>query len=421
MRSLLILSFKSLMSRKLSTFLTVLSIALSVTLLLGIERIRTGTKHSFESTVSGVDLIVGARSGQINLLLYSVFRIGNATNNVPFSVFQEFSNHPAVEWQIPISLGDSHKGFPVIGTTPDYFKYYRYSGGRALDFAQGGEFSRLFDVVLGSEVARLLKYDMKTALTLSHGTGAVSFQDHDSKKFRVVGILKPTGTPVDRSLHISLKAMTALHLDWENGAPPLPGEELSNDQINEEALDPADITAFLVRLKTRIAVFNMQREINDYSKYPMMAILPGVALRDFWQNISTIERVLFVVSGLVLVVSVLGMLIALLSSLNEKRREMAILRSVGAHKSFVFMMLVSEALILTGLGIIMGLTLLYVLLFASQILLKQKLGLSVGLFTPSWVEIIYLSLIIGLSLVASLIPAAMNYRRSLVDGLVVKS
>ena len=266
MLEVLRLSKKSLFNRKVTTGLTVFTIALSMVLLLGVERIRNGTKESFENTVSQVDLIIGARSGPINLLLYSVFRIGDATNNVSFESYKKFSEHQDVQWSIPISLGDSHKGYRVVGTNENYFKHYRFAGSQELTFASGKMFSGLFDVVLGADAARNLDYNVGDEITLSHGTSQAAFQDHKDRPFVVVGILEKTGTPVDSSVHVSLEAIEALHIDWKGGAPPRPGEETSQHELLKMNLTPHTVTAFFVRLKSKIGIFRLQREVNEFEE-----------------------------------------------------------------------------------------------------------------------------------------------------------
>ena len=136
--------------------MTIIAIAVSVTLLLGVERIRAEARNSFANTISGTDLVVGARGGSIQLLLYSVFRIGNATNNISWGSYREFADLPNVAWTIPFSLGDLHRGYRVLGTTPDYFKYYRYGEKRNLRFSNGDVFDDVFDAVLGADVAEKL-------------------------------------------------------------------------------------------------------------------------------------------------------------------------------------------------------------------------------------------------------------------------
>ena len=124
---LITLALKSLRNRKFTALLTIISIALSVALLLGVERVRNDAKLTFTNTISGTDLIVGARSGSVQLLLYSVFRIGNPTNNISWESYQDISSNPLTKWSVPISLGDSHRGFRVMGTVKDYFTHFRYA------------------------------------------------------------------------------------------------------------------------------------------------------------------------------------------------------------------------------------------------------------------------------------------------------
>lgn len=201
------LALASLANRRFTALLTIFAIALSACLLLAVERVRTEAKASFASTISGTDLIVGARSGSVNLLLYSVFRIGNATNNIRWDSYRHFAENPRVKWAIPISLGDSHRGYRVMGTDAGYFEHYRYGRGQELQLAEGRAFGQdLFDVVLGAEVAEALHYRLGEKIVLAHGVSTVSLVKHDDKPFTVVGILQRTGTPVDRTLHISSPA-----------------------------------------------------------------------------------------------------------------------------------------------------------------------------------------------------------------------
>ena len=209
---------KSLWNRKGTALLTIFSISISVTLLLGVENIRQGVRTSFSSAVSGTDIIVGARGGSLQLLLYSIFRIGNSPNNLSWESYNELRNNKRVKWTIPISLGDSHRGFRVVGTNQDYFKFFRYGSKKKLEFSKGKPFSKVFDAVIGSEIAIKFNYKLNEKIIIAHGTGKKSFLNHDDKPFKIVGILKPTGTPVDQSLHVSLEGITAMHVDWESGS-----------------------------------------------------------------------------------------------------------------------------------------------------------------------------------------------------------
>ena len=413
------LAWKSLLNRRFAALLTVISIALSVSLLVGVERLRTEARDSFANTLSGTDLIVGARSGPVQLLLYAVFRIGDATNNISWKSYQDIAEHPRVSWTVPISLGDSHHGFRVLGTTQAYFDHYRYGRNRPLEIADGTAFSDLYDAVLGAEVAAKLGYEVGDSIIVAHGASDVSFARHDDKPFRVTGILERTGTPVDRTVHVSLEAIEAIHIDWQSGAP-IPGMSISAEQARGMDLTPKQITAVLVGLNSKIATFQFQRFVNDYPQEPLSAILPGVALSQLWSLIGIAENALLIVSAFVVVVGLFGMLTALLTSLNERRREMAILRSVGARPGHVFGLIMGEAMFLTLIGTLLGMTLLYLLLFIAQPIIDSRFGIFIEIGGLSPYEWILIGAVVGAGFVVGSIPGYRAYKLSLADGLSVR-
>ena len=414
------LFIRSLLNRRGTALLTIFSFSIRLTLLLGVENIRQGVRTSFSSAVSGTDIIVGARGGSLQLLLYSIFRIGNAPNNLSWESYNEFINNKRVKWTIPISLGDSHRGFRVLGTNQDYFKYFRYGSKKKLEFSKGKSFSEIFDAVIGSEVAINLNYQLNEDIIIAHGTGNKSFLNHDNRPFKVAGILRPTGTPVDQTVHVSLEGITAMHIDWESGAPPMEGEGLLLDDIIKLDLKPEEITSFLIGLKSKIHAFGLQREINSYKEEPLSAIMPGVALQELWNILRTAETGLRVISWFVLFAGLLGMITALLSGLNERRREMAILRSVGAGPSTISFLLIFEAMVLTFTGILFGLFFLYITLFVSQPLLEANFGLFIPINSISFKELILLGGILLTGMLMGVIPAFKAYRQSLVDGMTIR-
>jgi putative ABC transport system permease protein len=409
-----------LRNRWITALLTVLAIAVSITLLLGVEKVRTGARQSFADTISGTDLIVGARSGSLNLLLYSVFRIGNATNNVTWETYQDIAARPEIAWIVPLSLGDSHHGFRVLGTTLDYFEHYRYRRTRGLTFAAGAPFSDLFDAVIGADVAAALGYKVGDPIIVAHGVGTVSFIEHDDKPFRVSGILAKTGTPVDRTVHVSLEAIEAIHVDWQSGAR-IPGQSVSVEEVRRMHLQPKAITAAMIGLKSKLATFRLQRAINEYRAEPLSAILPGAALQELWGLVGTAETALKVVSAMVVATALLGMVTMILTTLNERRREMAILRSVGARPRTILGLLMAEAGILTAAGIGLGIVLLYAALLILQPYVDRTYGLHLPVDPPKLAELETLGLIIVAGCVAGLLPALRAYRLSLADGMTVRT
>ncbi len=411
------LSLLSLWSRRFTVALTILAIALSVALFVGVEKLRQGARASFADTISDTDLIIGARSGGVQLLLYSVFRIGNATNGMSWESYQDIVAQPQVNWAVPISLGDSHRQFRVMGTTPAYFERYKYRGGTSLAFGTGVVMDDLFDAVIGADVAEALGYAVGDAIVVAHGLA--SFSQHSNTPFRISGILEKTGTPVDRTVIVSLEAIEAIHVDWQSGAPK-PGEPTSETVLREMDLTPKAITAAMVGVDSRLQIFTLQRAINEYAREPLSAIVPGVALQELWSIVGIAETALSVVSGMVVVAALLGMAAMLLAGLNERRREMAILRSVGAGPSVIVAILMSEAVLIALCGAVLGMVMLNVGLVLVQPLLDASFGIFVPVSFPGRVEFLLAGLVVLGAVVVSVLPAIRAYKMSLSDGMMVK-
>ncbi len=415
---LLRIVLKSAWHRRTSLILTVLSIAISVSLLLGVDKIRKETKNSFINTISQTDLIVGARSGPTNLLLYSVFRIGNATNNVSWESYEEIRAFDEVAWSIPISLGDSHHGYRVMGTNTDYFQHYQYGQEQYLSFIQGQAFVDVYDTVIGADVARSLDYRVGDEIIIAHGLVSTEFSEHDDKPFVVVGILEKTGTPVDRTVHISLEGIEAIHVDWQGGGrSPL---QLSAEQSRKMDLQPKTISAFMIGLHNRIDTFRLQRKITEYDEEPMLAIIPGATLAELWQTISVFEQVLLVISGFVLIAGLMGMLTTLLSTLNERRREMAVLRAIGAHPYHIILLFMLETLFIVLAGCLVGVSALYLLLYLTRPFLIQTYGINIAITPPDTQQWLLFVVVLFLGVLVSLVPGIIAYKRSLQDGLTIK-
>ena len=488
------LALKSLRNRAFSTWLTISSIALSVALLIGVENVRGGMRESFSNTISQTDLIVGVKGGTIQLLLYSVFGLGSPTSNLSWESYREWAEHPAVDWTIPYSLGDSHRGYRVIGTNEDFYRHYRYRGGQEIELAEGEAPSELLDVTLGADVANELNYGLGDRIAITHGIGEVGFITHDHMPFTVTGILEKTFTPVDRAIYVTLEGMEAIHLeegedghDHDHGEAAADGDDHAHDEEEDNAHDHAEedghdhdedahdhadegrdhdddlahddedaghdaatdhdhadedagqdghdhaegltrenvavtqITSFFVGTTDRRDVLRLQREINDYEEAPMMAVIPGVALNEMWEGIGYAETGLRVVTIFVVLVGLLGMLVSLYTSLNERRREMAILRAVGAGPRRIVALLVIESVCLAAAGALAGLVLVYGLLTAGQPILEAQTGLFLPIRPPGSLEWTFLGAVVAAGFLMGFVPALKAYRTALHDGLAVRA
>jgi len=426
MNSLLSIARKSAWNRRSTLAWVVVSLALATALLWTLERLRHDIRSSFSQSVSGVDLIVGARSSPVQLMLFSVFHIGSVPQSMSMDSVHKLAQHRSVSWAVPLSLGDSHRGFPVLGTTVAYFQHFAYGDKQPLVLQRGGVFADtldgLYEAVIGAEVARQMGYELGQSITLGHGLHdghgheGEEVDEHADKPFKVVGILAPTGTPVDRTVHVSLQALEALHLGWVAGTR-MPGGQIPADQARKFNLQPEEVTAALVGLKSRAAVFNVQRWVNTDEEEALMGVMPGVALDELWSVLGLGENALLAISALVALVSVVSLVAVVLAGLNERRRELAVLRAVGAAPRHVLLLLTLEGLWVTSFGILLGVLGAHAGMALATPWLQQSLGIRLQLATPLPTQLALSGAILLAGLLASLGPAWRAYRLSLADGL----
>jgi putative ABC transport system permease protein len=416
-KNILTLTIKSMLNRKVTSALTIFSVSCSIAILLTVRKMKEAARGSFESTISDVDLILGARSSDINLMLYSVFRIGNATNNITWQSYLDVAARPEIAWIIPFQLGDSHRGFRVLGTDRTYFEHFKFGKGQALQFSEGRPFAAINEVVIGSEVSKKLDYKVGSEIFLSHGIGDASFQEHKEIEFVIVGVFKPTGTPVDRTVHTSLEAIEAIHKGWENGAPPV--EAIKTDLAERFAI--SQVTSAMIGLKEKTAVFKVQRFINEYPEEALQGAMPGVAFMQLWNIVGVIETAFTIVSYLVLISGLIGMVTALLTSLSERRREMAILRALGARPIDILLLLLGETTALVSLSALLASIFLLSSMYLITPWLGSEFGLHLELITVSMNDAIILLFVVASGMVAGMIPAISAYRNSLSDGLTIRT
>ena len=411
------LTLSSLYARLLTVSMTVFAISLSLMLYLSVEKLRSSAYTSFTNTISQTDLIVGSRTSSIQLLLYSVFRVGNATNNITWESYEDIIDRDEIAWSVPISLGDSHKGFRVMGTNLEFFERYKYRSGQSLEIEEGNYFNDLYDVVLGYGVAEKLGYNLDVPLIVSHGLQ--SFTDHDDQPFKVSGILAKTGTPVDNTVIVSLEAIEAIHVDWSSGTK-IQGQETPVAQIRKMDLSPKNITAVLIGVNSKLQVFQLQRWINEYPEEALSSILPGVALQELWRIVGIVENLLLGISIVVIFTTLIGMTAIVFSGLNERRREMAIWRAMGAPPSIIIGLLMIEAFIIALLSAIVSAILLFALLYLLQPWIDNNYGILVNIEMLSLEDIFIFMYFILAAMLVSLVPAIRAYWFSINDGMTIK-
>ncbi len=454
------LALKSLLARKNSVLLTMLALCISFSLLLSVEQIRAQAKASFTRTISGVDLIVGPRTGNLNLLLSAVYHRGAVSSNITLATNTQIAQNKQVEWTIPISLGDTHAGFTVLGTNNAYFEYFQYGYNEPLRFEQGRTFAAANEAVLGANVAASLQYQLLDGIVLAHGLGKVSFKQHADFPLKIVGILAATGTPVDDTVFVPLQGLELAHTHSSTATSkqvksaftkPLSHTNLDaqhrderhthhenvhhpEQQPQHETSHFADLTpdarfpltplppttpisAIYVGLTSPIAILSMQQRLNQNADTPLTAILPGVTLNELWQLVSFVERLLYTIAWLIVVTTTIGLTTMLLASMRERKREIAILRMIGASPLQVFLLIQLESICITILSLLGASVFVLITLHLAADWLSATLGLYLkpDIFN---IEIAYLYLgMMVLTCICSLLPAIKAYRTALTNGL----
>jgi len=423
------LALASAWSRRLALLIVVFSVSISVALILSVVQLRSDARASFSEAVSGVDLIVGPRGSPTELLMYTVFQLGRATRNLPASVEQQLSGLAGVEWVVPLQLGDSYRDFPVWGSRPALFERLRVRG-QPIGFAQGRSFAdprasgigSVFELVLGAELASRFDHRLDDSIVLTHGAGGPLAQNHEQTPFRVVGILAPTGGPIDRAAIVSVESFEALHLGWGLGEFQglggrfAPANPLAQIQSVAD-LAPREITSLLVGLESRGQVFGVRRAVESLTSASLMAVLPGVALDDLWRVLAVGENSLLLVGGLVALASVLSISAVLLVSISSRRREFAVLRAVGARPRGLLLMLFLEAALVSALGLLLGLLGQQLLIWASQDWMRTLMGIRLQPMSIPLEGWLALGGVMVMASLASLLPAVRAYHTSLQDGL----
>lgn len=416
MRHLIRLAIGSALNRKTTLLLTLMSVTLACTLLISVERISRSAYQSFTQSGSGTDLIVGSRGSPQQLVLSTLFHWGDQSTPIRWESVVAIRAMPEIAWSIPLSIGDSHRGFPVLATHVDFFRHFQGRSGTPLSFTQGGPFSGLFDAVIGSELAHQLNYQPGTEIELTHGTGTLTGPEHHDKPFTIRGVLAPTGTAIDRTILISLEAMEAIHLDWQAGMP-MNGISIPPSQMTQLDLTPTSVNALLIGLHQRTQIFTVQRRINEYSPEPLQAVLPGIVLEQFWESLSTTENIFRILGWLIWGLVLTGLASTLLAGLGERRRELAILRVLGATPSHIRWLIGLETTLLSACGVFFSLLLTSLFSWGLAPWLANRWGIILSSPLPDAREIWLLLSIILSSLLASLWPAHTASSLTLADGL----
>ena len=410
---MLSLLLKSMRSRLIPTSLVTISLMASMVLLLSIERIQQGAEEGFNQSISGVDAIIGPRSSSIELVLYTVFHLGRPTNNITTKTVNDVKLRGDISWLVPIALGDSHKGFRVVATEPNYFEHIKYANGQPLVFSKGVAFAELSEAVLGSDVAEKLSYRVGSKIQITHGSVESIGSKHDDFSFVVTGILNKTGTPIDRAIFLDLKGYELLHLGWKSGKKIFNLDDINLSSLPEDALIPKTVTAAFIGLKSKLTLFNFSKNIREYPKEAISAVIPGIALSELWSIVGLVDKGFQLLSWIIIAISLIAMVTLIIASLDNRKQEMTIYRANGASPKFLAMMVLCESLVIGLTAIVGAIILVTIVTYFATAQLNLALGISPSFEWISMGEITVFSFILLAGALSSLIPAVMVFRKNL--------
>ena len=410
---MLSLLLKSMRSRLIPTSLVTISLMASMVLLLSIERIQQGAEEGFNQSISGVDAIIGPRSSSIELVLYTVFHLGRPTNNITTKTVNDVKIRGDISWLVPIALGDSHKGFRVVATEPNYFEHIKYANSQPLVFSKGFAFAELSEAVLGSDVAEKLSYTVGSEIQITHGSVESIGSKHDDFSFMVAGILNKTGTPIDQAIFLDLKGYELLHLGWKSGKKIFNLDDIDLSSLPDDALIPKTVTAAFIGLKSKLTLFNFSKNIREYPKEAISAVIPGIALSELWSIVGLVDKGFQLLSWIIIAISLIAMVTLIIASLDNRKQEMTIYRANGASPKFLAMMVLCESIVIGLTAIVGAIILVTIVTYFATAQLNLALGISPSFKWISMDEIKVFSLILLAGALSSLIPASMVFRKNL--------
>ncbi|MFP4502649.1 MAG: ABC transporter permease [Candidatus Hydrogenedentota bacterium] len=435
------IAWSYLWNRKLTTILTIVSVALGVALITAVLTLRDETRRRFEEEGQTFDMVVGAKGSALQLVLCAVYFMDRPPGNISTDIYHQIAEDPMVRAAFPIAIGDSFQGFPIVGTTPEYLAHERLNVrddtfSRVLAFAEGEPFDEPMEIVIGAHVARATGVEVGDQVVGTHGfielsestREAVGFHSHEHQPYTVVGILEPSNSPNDRALFTNIQSVWDVHAD-PSKFPEWHGTE--EEEAHQDAHDHGhaghahdththsagdEVTAVLVQLDSPADRFVFKDMVNR--KYNAAADIPIQVIEKLYdQLLSTAKLVLLAVGYLVVVVSALSILIGLYLSIMQRRRDMAIMRALGASAYEIFGAVLIEAFWVTLLGIGLGWILGGAVTFGLSAYLAAKFGMTLNAFIIGRETVNAFAVILGVGILAGLLPAWQAYRSDVARDL----
>jgi putative ABC transport system permease protein len=400
--AILLIVYRSLRQHAFSTLVTAANLALAGGLLMTVWMVKAEAQKSFLQTTTAFDAVLGARGSKLQLVLNSIFHLEASPGNLAWQDYEFIRRNPAVQVAIPIAVGDNLRGYRIVGTIPQMFTDVEYAPGTHYDVAPGG---RIFsgdarEAVVGNFAASRLGLSVGDTFHPFHGLDYDPSAQH-AEVYTVVGILRPTNTPLDRVILIPIKGVQTM-----SGHDPRAA---------------ADISAVLIKLRSGTAGFMLDMMINKQGNRLTFAYPVGSILADLFSKIGWFDRVLALVAALVAVVAAASVLASLYNSMNARRRDIAILRALGAGRRLVFGAVVAESACIGVLGAAGGVAVYAALFLGVAGVIRAQTGVVLSLAQMHPVLIVAPAALVALCAVGGLIPALKAYRTPVAENLAPQS
>ena len=408
--------YRNLRQRSLSSLLTIFSIMLGTGLVVAILILRQESEQAFNQTATGYELIVGPKGSSLQLTLSTVYNIGSPIQNMPLKTYELLKNDKRVKLAIPYVLGDNYKNYRIAGTVPEIFSAFEYKKGSKYKLQSGEIFKEDFEAVIGSDAAEMTGLKTGDFFTGSHGIESYEgSEEHGENKFRISGILEKTFTPSDKVIFVSMNSVWKIHNHESEEAQKHSGSEIDSAEADKNKT----ITSVFVSLRNPVYFDLLRRQINDnkFEGINAQAILPVFEIKQLFDIIGNINSILLVIAYLVIFTAAISILVSIYNSMNERRRDIAIMRSLGAGRLKIMKIILLEGLIISFTGGILGIIAGHTVVFAMKSRISKLAGIEITGLVYSKGEIYLLAGTVLLGAFASLIPAVKAYRSDAAKNL----
>ncbi len=399
------LSYKNVIARPLNSFLSFLLLGFGVSIVVLILLISSQLKSEISKNSKGIDLVVAAKGSPLQIILANIFHIDFPTGNISLKEASEISHNRYIQSAIPLSLGDSYNGFRIVGTTKAYGELYD------MKVSEGAWFADHMEAIIGAEVARKLDLNIGDRITSQHGLSSDG-DGHDDNPFVVTGIFESNSSVVDRLILVDLPSVWHVHGHEDHENDSLVSIAHLGIEVTREQLEQEEITSLLIKYRSPMGAVTLPRQINSNSNF--QAASPAFETARLFNIIGVGVKVVNILGILIIIISAISVFIALLNSLKDRKYDIAIMRSMGASRAKVFLLIISEGMVISLASALVGLMIAHTLLFV--------IGWSIdGVDFSAWYlmseEFLVLVGCLLVGLMASIIPAIFAYKTDISETL----